>query len=190
MSKRNIDPELKKLARLLAELQRTDNDLDKLNAKANGRLQKITDKLGARLLELGEAKAAVERELLALAVAHPEWFPADSRTKDTPHGAASARQSKCVVLDAVSEEEVMRRIAAEEAAAGTADAPKPFHFDDLVKTTRELRLEQLALQPRALLARLGLRMEEKDTFSFKPKKLKVKAKPAAAAAAKDLAMAA
>lgn len=188
MSKRNIDPELKKLARLLAELQRTDNALDKLNAKANGRLQKITDKLGANLLALGEAKAAVERELEALARAHPEWFPADNRTKDTPHGAASARQSKRVILDGVSEEEVMRRLVSEEAAAGTADAPKPFRFDDLVKTTRELRREQLALLPPEVLARLGLKIEEEDTFTFKPKKLKVKAKPAAAS--KDLAMAA
>ncbi|NBP86855.1 MAG: hypothetical protein EBU54_17405, partial [Mycobacteriaceae bacterium] len=61
--KRNPNPDLKKLARLLAELQATDNALEQLNARANSRLQQITDKLGARLLTLAEAKAAVEREL-------------------------------------------------------------------------------------------------------------------------------
>jgi len=187
MSKRNIDPDLKKLARLLAELQRTDNALEKLNAKANGRLQKITDKFGANLLALEEANAAVERELHALVAMHPEWFPANRRTKETPHGAAQARASKSVVLE-VSEDEVMRRIVKEIEAVSPAEAATPFRFDDLVKTTRELRREQLALLPPELLARLGLRIEEKDTFTFKPKKLKLKAKPIAAD--KNLSMAA
>lgn len=188
--KRNPNPDLKKLARLLAELQATDNALEQLNARANSRLQQITDKLGARLLTLAEAKAAVERELDALVHVHPEWFPAENRTKDTPHGTASARLARAVVLDGVSEEEVMRRIVTVAGETSAADSPAAFRFDDLVKTTRELRREQLALLPADLLARLGLKVEEKDTFSFKPRKLRVKARPAALEPRKDLALAA
>ncbi len=117
----------------------------------------------------------IEDKLRKIAGEHPELFPEDKRSHNTPFGSISFRRSTYLDVDDDTEKVVLRiKVACQKEASRAARAGETPHFteDSLLRKIEEPNLESLEKLSDGLLLALGIERKQSEKFSVKPLEVK------------------
>jgi len=160
--------------KLQSEHSELSNQLARIETQATERYQALIDKHTALYAKLTTRLSEVEDQLIAMALAHPEWRT--GRSVKTPFGTATFKKSS--KLEFASLEAVLLLIDKNVGPKSLFEGLRAYTPENFKRVTTELNLEALEALGEFELARLGITRTVTDNVTIKPLKVSVEPKPA------------
>lgn len=152
--------EYKNLIKLLSAYSTATHQLDSLKADSADCISRALRGKVDKFAKLQTAQATAEKAIREIVKAHPEWFPPERKTINTPFGSVSSRSS--TKLD-VEDENASVRLIQER-----CKRPQRIQF---LRPKVTLNLEALEKLTDEQLAEYGIKRVTDDNLQIKPSKV-------------------